>query len=148
MEKILLAVDGSQHSNRAADMAGALSGGLGLPVDIVHVVHNGAVATSASVQEYARIEKVVITQQELLESIGSRVVAEAGKRVVEQGGHVEETRVLIGSPAHEIVGYAETHDADMVVMGRRGLGDVAGLLMGSVSHKVGHLTDVTLVTTE
>ena len=148
MEKILLAVDGSQHASRACEMAGKLSGALGVPVDVVHVVHDGTLATSASVEEYARIEKVVITQRELLESIGGRVVAEAAKRVVERGGHVDETKVLVGSPAQQIVEYAREHDADVIVMGRRGLGDVSGLLMGSVSHKVGHLTDATLVTTE
>jgi nucleotide-binding universal stress UspA family protein len=104
--------------------------------------------TAASVEEYARLEQIVITQRELLESIGGRVVAEAAKRVVERGGHVDETKVLVGSPAQQIVEYAREHDADVIVMGRRGLGDVSGLLMGSVSHKVGHLTDATLVTTE
>lgn len=51
-------------------------------------------------------------------------------------------------PRTEIVRYAESQDADCIVMGRRGLGDVGGLFMGSVSHKVGHLTERTLVTTE
>lgn len=38
MNRILLAVDGSDHSERAARVAGELSGGLGLPVDVVNVV--------------------------------------------------------------------------------------------------------------
>ena len=129
-------------------MAGTLSGSLGVPVDVVHVVSDGAVARSASVQEYARIEKVVITQRELLESIGTRVVEDSANRVHDKGCHVGGVDVLVGSPAQEIVEYARDHDADVIVMGRRGLGDLAGLFMGSVSHKVGHLTDLTLVTTE
>jgi nucleotide-binding universal stress UspA family protein len=146
--RIVLAVDGSEHSTRAADMAGNLSAALDAPVDVVYVVQEGGLVIQGPIQDYARLERVVITQRELLESIGATVVAEAADRVRGQGGRVEETKVLIGAPAHEIVRHAETIDADCIVMGRRGLGDISGLLMGSVSHKVGHLTPLTLVTTE
>lgn len=148
MERILLAVDGSDHSARAADMAGELSHAFGAPVDVVHVVHENGLVTSASIQEYERVERVVISQRELLESIGARIVNDAAQRVREREGDVGATKVLIGSPAHQIVDYAKGHGADMIVMGRRGLGEVSGLLMGSISHKVGHLTDVTLMTAE
>lgn len=73
---------------------------------------------------------------------------DAANRVREAGGVVKRTDVLIGAAAQQIAHYAEDEDIDMIVMGRRGLGDLGGMLMGSVSHKVGHLTPRTLVTTE
>ena len=72
----------------------------------------------------------------------------AANIVREAGGDVRKTDVLIGAPAHQIVSYADDQDVDYIVMGRRGLGDLGGILMGSVAHKVGHLTPRTLVTTE
>lgn len=148
MQKVLLAVDGSDHSARAADLAGELSHAFDALVDVIHVVQENALVMSASIEEYERVEKVVITQRELLESMGARIVNEAAERVRRHDGRLGATKVLVGAPAHEIVGYAKSHDVDAIVMGRRGLGEVSGLLMGSISHKVGHLTDVTLVTAE
>lgn len=148
MNEILLAVDGSEPSQRAAALAGELSTAMKVPVAVINVVPDAALVTSGSIREYARIEKVTITQRELLKGMGADLVTQAANEVREAGGKVSSTEVRIGAPAQEVVRYADEIGADCIVMGRRGLGDVGGLLMGSVSHKVGHLTDRTLVTTE
>jgi len=43
--------------------------------------------------------------------------------------------------AREIVNDAIEVDADVIVMGSRGRGDLAGLILGSTAHKVIHLAD-------
>jgi nucleotide-binding universal stress UspA family protein len=148
MNRILLAVDGSDHSERAARVAGELSAGLGIPVDVVNVVSESTLVNVSSMQDYARAEKIAISQRELLQALGADLVVHTAGVVREAGGQVKKTDVLIGAPAQQIVRYAEDEDIDCIVMGRRGLGDLGGILMGSVSHKVGHLTPRTLVTTE
>ena len=42
---------------------------------------------------------------------------------------------------HEIVSEAKKRGADVIVMGSRGRGDLAGLVLGSTAHKVIHLAD-------
>lgn len=148
MSRIVLATDGSEHALRAAATAGSLSRALDLPVDILNVVPEGSLSPIEPVHEYAHLENVVITQRELLEAAGTEAVAKAAARVGEAGGRVGNTEVLLGSAARQIVDYAEKNKSRCIVMGRRGLGDIGGLFMGSVSHKVGHLTDLTLVTTK
>ena len=51
-----------------------------------------------------------------------------------------------GNVASKIVEFSQENDVDLIVMGRRGLGDLGGLLMGSVSHKVCHLADCACLT--
>ena len=51
-----------------------------------------------------------------------------------------------GDPADQIVRAAARHGADLIVMGRRGYGDLKGLLLGSVSHKVCRLADCACLT--
>ncbi|HEY9022120.1 MAG TPA: universal stress protein, partial [Paracoccaceae bacterium] len=41
-----------------------------------------------------------------------------------------------GQPARTIVSFAKEHEADLIVIGARGLGSVETFLLGSVSHKV------------
>ena len=148
MERLLLAVDGSDHSERAATVAGELSRCLKTYVDIVHVVPERISRTTGPIHEYAKIEEVYITQRDLMETMGHDVLEQATKRVLEAGGHVRKAEVLIGNPAPDIVDYADRCGADVIIMGRRGLGDLQGLFMGSVSHKVGQLSKKTLITTE
>ena len=56
------------------------------------------------------------------------------------------TEVVDGDPAGNIIAAAEHEKAELVVMGRRGMGNVAGLVMGSVSHKVAHPAECACLT--
>ncbi|MEE8536041.1 MAG: universal stress protein, partial [Kiloniellales bacterium] len=51
-----------------------------------------------------------------------------------------------GDPAKAILDCAKRVEANLIVMGSRGLNDLKGLLVGSVSHKVSHLAECTCVT--
>jgi nucleotide-binding universal stress UspA family protein len=46
------------------------------------------------------------------------------------------TEVLVGRPAAEMVGFAETVGADLIVCGRRGLNSLQEFFVGSVSHEL------------
>jgi nucleotide-binding universal stress UspA family protein len=55
--------------------------------------------------------------------------------------HGEVRNTIFGYAAREIVSEAREIGADVIVMGSRGRGDMAGLLLGSTAHKVIHLSD-------
>lgn len=58
--------------------------------------------------------------------------------LAEAAGIEVETHVLRGDPVDEIVAYADTIDADLIVVGSRGHGTLASALLGSVSRGILH----------
>lgn len=72
----------------------------------------------------------------------AREVAEHAKKLAAEAG-VERVRafVKVGQPARTIVGFAREHNADLIVIGSRGLGSMERYLLGSVSHKVTGLAE-------
>jgi nucleotide-binding universal stress UspA family protein len=58
--------------------------------------------------------------------------------IAQEKGVEFETKVLQGKPADEIVAFADTIDADLIVLGSRGHGSIASALIGSVSRDVLH----------
>src|SRR5712692_8040721 len=55
--------------------------------------------------------------------------------------HGEVRNTIFGHAAREIIDDARERNADIIVMGSRGRGDLAGLVLGSTAHKVIHLAD-------
>jgi nucleotide-binding universal stress UspA family protein len=56
--------------------------------------------------------------------------------IADEHGVPASTELLTGNPADEIVAYADSIDADVIVVGSRGLGAITSALLGSVSHGV------------
>jgi nucleotide-binding universal stress UspA family protein len=133
-EKILLAVDGSESSERAVATAADLASSSNAEVIVLHVVEPAAskLASEVGPPEKAR-----------------RVLDDAVRTLKERGTNVRgDLRIpVIGGVAHEIIDRAAAERADVIVMGSRGLSEWSGLILGSVTHKVLNLTSCPVLVT-
>lgn len=129
-ERILLAVDGSAPSGRATEVAGDLA--LNLKAEVVVVTVREVEAMHAGVVELESSEEA----NELVDRSVRRLKDEG----VSARGEVRSS--IFGRAPRVILQVAEEADAGMIVMGSRGLSDLAGLVLGSVTHKVLHLAHV------
>lgn len=139
---IVVAIDGSEHSKKALQLACEMASKLEGKLHLIHVAqtphqNKTLVLGAASVTVHA-------SRQEL-EQIGRKVL-DAAKELLDKSGCTQfETEVLTGNPAKAIIKAAEEKKADMIVMGSRGLSDFEGLMLGSVSHKVNQFAPCTCV---
>ncbi len=129
-ERILLAVDGSEHSDRAVLVAGDLSRRYGGEVVVLHVREH-EVTWGADID---------VETAEEARTLVDRVVRELKDAGTNVRGEV--VRVPLGQTPRAILDMVREEDAGLIVMGTRGLSDWGRLLMGSVAHKVVHLAEV------
>jgi nucleotide-binding universal stress UspA family protein len=126
-DTILIAVDGSDCSRRAAAVGLGLATRYDAAVEIVHVAEADATQT----------DDPTTGGRELLESA---TALPGGER------SAVETRLVDGRPHEAILKRAATADADLVVVGRRGRHGVAKRLLGSVTELVLRRSDVPVLT--
>ena len=135
MFRILVAVDGSESSDRAVSHLLKKLGWYSEKVE-VHLL-NVQAALPSDVSRFITADQLQGFHREQGEA------ALVSARAVLDGAKVSYlTHIGIGEPAHVIAHYANEKAIDQIVMGTRGLGSVAGLVMGSVTTKVLSLTDV------
>jgi nucleotide-binding universal stress UspA family protein len=128
MKRILVAVDGSEGANRAARFAARLAKDTGAVLELLHV-YDAPTAAHLGLRALSKEEL-----SERGESIARGSIDAAEKAI---GGLVEaEHHLSMGHPETEIVLRAEEADADLIVLGSRGLRDLEGILLGSISRKV------------
>lgn len=146
-KNFVVAVDGSDHGSKALDLAINLAKLSEAALTVLHVVPYEPMPDG--LQQYAEMEGIRPEEMNARfhygKALGDRITGEAEERAHMAGLGGVTAEVVEGHPASEIVAVAKAKSADMVFLGSRGLSDVGGLLLGSVSHKVMHLAPCTCV---
>ena len=126
-ERILLAVDGSDHALHAARVAAELARAMKSDRLRIVVCFEGV----PSYLGEPNLQKVM--DQRVL--VSNEILQKAVEVVGDIPGEVH-TELIEGDPAEAIIEVARTRNSDVIVMGSRGLGRLAGLILGSTSQKV------------
>ncbi|WP_227936735.1 universal stress protein [Alkalihalobacillus deserti] len=128
-QRILVAVDGSEHSLRAADYAIKLVSGKEKEIDIIYVI-SGTTSKSDVLNNRSKIE-ISGSRKSMLKKYEEKFFANKVKC---------DVHVLHGEPGPTIVDFANKGEYDCMVLGSRGLNKLQSLVLGSVSHKVAKYT--------
>ncbi|MEM1540375.1 MAG: universal stress protein [Candidatus Bathyarchaeia archaeon] len=139
--KILVPLDGSEHSLRALDIAIKIAKKFDGKITLIHVYSVSVrpiIAPEPSTltpaipvmapAEYSRVTEAVI-------EAGARILAQGKERARDEGVEVE-AMLREGHVVHEIVKVAEEGRFDLIVMGARGISKIKELILGSVSDGV------------
>ncbi len=143
--RMLVCIDGSEHSVKAVEKAITLAEGCSnIQIAVIHVYEKkpefayfpdyevGAVTrdnvSKAELDRFEQIQKQFEEEREEILNKAATVFEEKGmqvQKILEQG-----------HPSETILGVAEREGFDMIVIGSRGLGGLKKLFLGSVSNAV------------
>ena len=129
-ERILVALDHSAVSDHVLAAAKELASMSKAKVWVLHLREREVIAQMGDVPAE--------TSDEATQAVNGAVKELTGLGV-EAHGEVRDT--TFGHAAREIMADAKEHDVNVIVMGSRGRGDLAGAILGSTAHKVIHLAD-------
>jgi nucleotide-binding universal stress UspA family protein len=155
IQNIIVPIDGSPHAQLALDLSTDLAARYDAQLVLVHVAGGGGKlpedlykAASRELQEDdgASAQPDQAQEHRILERMGQMLLRAAQEKAEAKGVTRCETVIDFGDPGERIVEQARERSADLIVMGSRGHGELAGLVLGSVSHKVFHLAPCSCVT--
>ncbi|MGI9372315.1 MAG: universal stress protein [Hyphomicrobiales bacterium] len=174
MKKILLALDGSDHSQRATELAADIASKYNAKLILLNVIDNRPLSEAerklAELEFSGELKKRTAgsnwtdinpaadqgvgpifkhhaeISRIIRTTIGEGILA-AAKREAEANG-VEDVDLIIenGDPADVILQTAQAYGANLIVIGSRGQSDMKSLFLGSVSHKVANQSDISVIT--
>jgi nucleotide-binding universal stress UspA family protein len=131
MRRILVGVDGSPASHKAARLAAEIAGRFDARLTLAYVVPRLLLPPDAYGLTVAEVEA---EHRSHADEVLAAARAELG-----EAGAAAEVSVLYGPPAEALVEAADAAEADLVVLGSHGRGAVARVLLGSTTDRVVHL---------
>ncbi len=170
IQTILVAIDGSEHARKAVMLASDIAEKYDARLILLHVLTDDPIPPG--LRRMAETEHLIEPRAEsgpfaanipagsadalhragdgdssavLAQRLGEWI-SEAAEKIAKEKGVIQVSSTIgSGDPAEQILSYAKKEDANLIVMGSRGLSDLKGLLVGSVSHKVSQLSECTCV---
>ena len=140
-KSILIAVDSSTPSNNAIVAGCKLAEEQNSQL---HMVHAPMAYTEIVPTTYSSTSIPPLMKQ--IEESAKTVMTSALKIAQENNANEPISKIIYGQPANVIVDYAAENDIDLIIMGRRGLGTITGILVGSVTNKVNQLAPCAVLT--
>jgi nucleotide-binding universal stress UspA family protein len=135
--RILAATDGSAPATRAVELAARLTKALGGTLKIIHVCSERDVPeeqmSEYTISEHSSSADVLTALSEEKLRIARECATKSGVSQAESASLLE---LEAGAIAETIIDAAYRDEADMIVMGKRGLSRLSGLIVGSVSQTV------------
>jgi len=128
-KKILVPVDGSESSLKTLEHAAEMASLLGSKITLLHVI----APLPSTVHGYIQANELAINSVQIF----AQEVLDKAKESISQKYNLEiETALGDGDPAYEICEKAKNEQFDLIVIGNRGLSQIASFIMGSVSRRV------------
>lgn len=172
-KRVLIATDGSEHAAKAVAVGSDIAAKYSAEVILVHVLLRDHL--SEAMRHFAEVEyhadgggkplsesisnisdaRFPLTQllpkeakspAEALRAVAEHVLAEGEHVAQEHGVEKIAKRIEDGNIAARILEVAEEVNADVIVTGARGLSDLKGLMVGSVSHRLANMAPMTCIT--
>ncbi len=134
IKKILVATDASAASNRAVAEAAYLASVHDAELLILHVIRD--MQLPSQIKKIPELEEFANTREDILRQVAENILQEAEQMARSAGAAKVQTAIGSGDPATSVIGFAKRRSIDTIVIGTRGLGNVKGLFMGSVSRKI------------
>jgi nucleotide-binding universal stress UspA family protein len=162
LKTILVATDNSANSRKAVETAGDIACKYGAKLILLNVIHPQRVNTEFKrmlevenlmdpgpnlmkvtskfpetvAESLTKLNESVDASYRYLQLMAEQILEHANKIVLKQGIKDAKSQIEDGDPAQQILQCADREKADLILVGSRGLSELKGLLMGSVSHKV------------
>ncbi|MBD3664459.1 universal stress protein [Sulfitobacter aestuariivivens] len=134
--KILVGFDGSEPAERALRAACEIANKFDASLEVSHTPKDETVVFAAEAISGVYVGHTAV-RDEMIVKAAEEMAKRAREIAAECGHETLEVHIGHGNPAEDILKRAKDDNVDLIVTGRRGLGDLRGLLLGSTSHGIG-----------
>ncbi len=132
---IVVGIDGSDAAKRALRLACSIATKFGASLQVMHTPRDETVVYAAEAISGFYVGSN-LAQKELLLEAAEKLAEQVRAITAEEGVENIEVHIGHGDPARDVLDRAETASADLIITGRRGLGDLGALVLGSTSHHI------------